>query len=758
MVLAWRESVPRGAARISFFLLWIAFAVLLLRPHQDAFIGVDTSCYRHMTHALSGGRPLHAVDEVLLEAPEPIRRAFLLMPDMRWRNSRDRSFELMSVRTGETQPFFYPLLPLAASGFDALLPGRAADYLLPLLALGFVASFLLAGVARGGCWGLFAGAALLLGSPFPAWFFRGYFPEVLGAILIAGVLLQVLLRDRGDPLPPSSLLPLGLAVSLHPLLVILALPTYLFAAAASAYPRRRWVAGLAWLLAGTVPLWAMTEWICQPYGRLLDVEILWRNIQVSGEHRMVMLPALGLAVVGALFLLVPRGRLVNGWAWMRRSCSHPFVRLALCGSAALPLAASLRWGPAADVVRTGLRELLGGAQVPLLVLALVLSLWIAARGRAREWSLLTILMLLLPVFLYLKGVEQVGLWSQRRIAPWVVLALAGLLPGAALFHAPRHAPARRRIAAYGFAGLLLLAAGLHNIARWPAPYIVRFEAGADDWITRLRGHIGNRLAFFDYHSYSFPLAVDGRTRVLGLGERAHGLLGPVIDWLADRAAEEPVLIVTAFSNPGLEHGFRLEPLAVETAAVSRIRSRAALPAQSFSRTVRAELMTAQPLHDDDRPPALHKVFDGGPLALRGEWWHDLRRLRNPRGEPCTAQWSRRNSALVGPAPRPGEALRISVQGISGRRTPGESATLYLETEAGERSPTISFDDHWTDAVIEWSPSTTEAGRTAVYQVRTGELYNPARDRIRGFPSDLGVLLHRMDIELISAHTPPIIHE
>lgn len=745
------RTALRGRALAGFGVLCAVFAILLFRPHEDTFIGVDTSCYRHMTHALQAGRPLLGPDAVLLEAPRDIRRAFLLMPDMRWRNTRDRSFEIRSLDSTFSQPFFYVLLPLAASGFDALVPGSASDYFMPLVGWLFVVALLLAGAVFGSGWGIAGAAALLLGTPLPVWFFRGYFPEVLGAILIAGVALQWVLR-LGKTLPPSSLFPLGLAICLHPLLVVLALPVALLIWVAGESRRANMLAGACWVLAGTLPLWIMTRWICQPYGRISDWRVLLRNMYVSGEHRMVMIAAL--LVIAALFcwMLLPDHRRHKIRISALRWVALHRVRAIFITAMAMPCLLALYAPFSAAAVSRGAFELGQGAQWPLGLLAALLAMWIVWRGRPRKVLLLGILVFALPVFLYLKGVELVGLWSQRRLMPWVIMALVSLLPGLAAMRALAGGASRKSaLLRIAIALFFVLAAG-HNAFFWPAPYLVRYESGADEWIAHLRGQIGKNLAFFDYHSYSFPLAVDGRTRVFGLGEQAQPLLGPVIQWLRERASEETVLVATAYANPGIEDGLRLVPLGEESSTVSRIRSRAALPAEAFTRSVRVEFMRAEPISATDLL-AVHKVFDGGPLALRGPWQRNTQRIQSPTGEIVEGQWARAKAGIVGPAPALGERLRIKVQGVCGRVDTNSVATFSLEAPGGERSPPLQLSNEWTEAAIEWAPAIDATNRTAVYHFHFDELYDPSREGLRGYPNDLGALLHRMDIELVSTHTP-----
>jgi hypothetical protein len=178
-------------------LLLICFSFLILRPHQDTFQGLDASAFRLMAKALDDGRQLKGVDETLKEVPVDVRKWLLLVPDDQGRLTRDRSFEIESLNSCRTKPWFYPFLPLCMVGFDTMLPGQALDYFVPFLALIFCAVCLFVGTLRGGVAGAFMSLALLLGSPLPAWLFRGCHLEVVSGILIALAVLSWVGREIG---------------------------------------------------------------------------------------------------------------------------------------------------------------------------------------------------------------------------------------------------------------------------------------------------------------------------------------------------------------------------------------------------------------------------------------------------------------------------------------------------------------------------------------------------------------------------------
>ena len=177
----------------------IGVAVLLLRPHGDTFTALDHSGYRLMAYAFAEGRGANDVDRTLLELPEEARQDCTLLPRTQERNTRDRSFLLRSDRTGETEPFFYPILPMGASALQKLWPWGGMDLFVPLIGLAFAWSLLAAGFRAGGIAGLCLAVALFLGSPLPAMLLRGFYAEVCGAALMALAALHWMTLPKEKP-------------------------------------------------------------------------------------------------------------------------------------------------------------------------------------------------------------------------------------------------------------------------------------------------------------------------------------------------------------------------------------------------------------------------------------------------------------------------------------------------------------------------------------------------------------------------------
>ena len=77
-----------------------------------------------------------------------------------------------------------------------------------------------------------AGASLVMGTAWPAWFLRGFYPEGVGAILVSAVVAASAIRPPRGRLMLMVGFALGLSIGYHPTLAFLALPIGLGLAAA----------------------------------------------------------------------------------------------------------------------------------------------------------------------------------------------------------------------------------------------------------------------------------------------------------------------------------------------------------------------------------------------------------------------------------------------------------------------------------------------------------------------------------------------
>lgn len=752
-VRAAAERMPRTglAARLALALAIALSAAALFRPHQYTFAGLDTTAYRMMAHAFANGRGMSDVDRLLLEVPPDLRPWTLFAPGSGGKYTRDITFQITSLEDGSCRPFFYPLLPLTAAGFDALVPGRAADYLMPLVGFGLFLLFFLRAFSWAGGFGVLMAAALLFGSPLPVWLFRGYIPECVSTALIAGVLLAWLSGGR-RPLPWLSAFGLGLAASYHPLMVLPAGGVLLLLALSQGSPRRA-AADVALFALGVVPLLAMTRWTAQPYGDL-SWAALAHNFHASPSHRIALTAASALALATPFLLLIRRLWLPRAAGVLAKPWPAALIWLAAW---AVPTAAVIALWSEGRFVYSALRhDFVGGLQLPLLALLVATAgAALLSRGHLRAKALLALAAACLPVFLYLAGKEHVDMWSQRRLLTPLLMAGAALLaPAAALCEALAARRAGRMPVVAVPAALLLCAVAAHNVIRWPAPYRVRFEGGADPLVQRLSERMGQSLVVFDYHPYSIPFAACGEVRALSIhgdlvfrkSSNQRRAFRRLIAWMRGRALREEVLVASAYANPGLEEGLRLEEIAHEAVKLPYVIERSVLPAERHRRTLEIRLLRAVPLAPGDSPPSLHKTMDGGPLALGGPWGPGEIRLTMADGAKRPARWSRQGSGVVGPVPPPGGTAVVTL--VAGSSQDGDQRMRLAPPwdPAGETAVVFSVPPKGTTITLALPRGQAVCDEpTGTYTFTSPEPYDPARDGIEGFDPDLGILIHSVSI-------------
>jgi hypothetical protein len=674
------------------------------------------------------------------------------------RDTRDRAFE---VRDAEghprTNPWFYPALPLLALGLGTVSGGLGMDFAVPLLGVLVCASLMAWAARRYGSWGASAGFVLWFGSPLLIWTLRGYFAEMaaLSLILIGTLSSRVPGRRFGGSAASAWLM--GLATAYHPLALAVAAPLLFLWLCGEEGGRRARIATAASFALGLLPLVLLTRYVCQPYGDFLRPAVWWERIRIDSAVRLATVfgAAGGLAVGAVTFLAEPLHRRLRetGGAVLR---SRAGILLGIA-AALIPLVLTLAGPWRHPFVQRGFHEFCLAVQGPLAgVLAAAVGIEPFRRGRAGERAFLLVVLLLTPLFFFLKGFDRMGMWSQRRLAPVLMLLGAALVPtlgaiGRALQAGAGRPPAWRRAAPLAWA-IVLTAALLANPIRWPAPWHLRSERGVDRWIEETRSVIGGQFAVFDYEPFSSPFSVLPGERCYGVNDGAFEQWPKIIRWVSERAMAEPVWLVSAWSNPGLEEGVALRETRRVEADLPILRSRTALPAGAARRHITLHLLRWQPLAPGAVPPVLDKRFDGGPLALRGPWGR-VRPALHPDGTCSPAQWTRQGSGVVGPIPPAGGRVKIEVWASSGRQSAAQQLHIAPPWEApaaemefgGITEPRTLFISRPPDAANDGPP-------TGIYRCTSPAPYNPAMEGLRGYEADLGVLLHRMRISVASDST------
>lgn len=744
--MALRERLQRTSlmTRSLLALSILASVLLLLRPHEDTFTGLDTSCYRLMAHAFADGRQLHDTDRTLLELPLALRRSVLLEYQQWGRDTRDRSFQLTSLSTGAIQPYFYPFLPMAAAGLEALCGTHSGDYFVPLLGLLVFTIVLCTGAALGNKYGLLASVALLIGTPLPAYLFRGFYAEAAATSLAGLVLMGLTLSVKTPWFRRLAPLAIGLAVCFHPVAIVLALPALIMILLDPSLSRKGVLLTLAGFAVGLAPLWAMTVWGCQPYGDILDWRGLGHRLSSQPLQKLLALFVLTFLLVVATLIAGSPGFKLRLTQAVRRIIGHPLLFLVLLIAAAAPLAIPISLWPGKALVSSGLHEYWDGVRWgygALLLTGVLATFWIKDQLRSRALLLLTVF--LSPFFFYLKGFEPMGLWSQRRLIPLVILLIIALIP--ALATASRICADRwGRFPATLLSGILLLA-GLLNVVQWPAPYLTRHERGASTWVASLSRELGQRLTFFDYYPYSVPFAASGKTRVIGLSEYGYDALPALSEWLAQRAGQEEVLWVSASSNPGLEAGVVLQSQGHQIAGFKRIVSKTALPAECRDYVVELDILKGTPV-THSTGLAVRKILDDGPLALRGPWGRKGKIQKN--GHPVPARWSRNRSGVVGPIPGPGRSVRITLEAAASRDDGVSGQILTITPPWPGLALALSISNEFTTAsgFLTRPADAPALPPTGTYTLSTKTPYNPGIIGIRGYSGDLGARIHLIAIE------------
>ena len=742
LLAGWRRLNPSASIRFALCTGFLLAGWLLLRPHEDTFTGLDTSCYRLMASAFSSGRGFHDTDRTLLEIPREHRRGVLLEFAHWGRDTRDRSFEIPSLATGQTRPYFYPSLPLAATGLETVT-GISGDYFVPLLGLLLAVAALYVGAVAGGAYGVAAAGALLIGTPLPAYLLRGYYAEAAGAALVSLVLLAWTPSVRRPTVRVPGPFILGLAVCFHPVMIALSLPAFIMIVLDPGLSRRGSLFSLAGFLAGLLPLPIMTLWVCQPYGDITHLHTLLFNLKTNPVHHLLALvmcvfaPALGLLLLGSERL---KHNLHSGLTSLLAD-RRTYGALLLLACLPLCVPASL-WSGKLLVTR-GAVEFLDGVRWSYgVVLAAGIAATFSRGAPLLSRALLLLALLLSPLFFYLKGFEQMGLWSQRRLIPLILLLAVALIPALA---ASLRKLADRRIILAGLLLALVAAAALVNPLRWPAPYLVRHEQGARQWVATLSAKLGPRLTFFDYHPFSVPFSLTRQARVAGLSEYGYPALPGLMSWLSGRASQEPVIIATAYMNPGMEDGLVLSALSHESLLTRTVRTKTSLPAEMAERSFSIDLLEAIPITHQPRLE-VHKILDDGPLALRGPWGRQSR--IESGGKLLAARWSREGSGLIGPLPPPGGSITVTVAAAASRDDHVAGQVLVLQPPWEGGGLRLAFSNALTlvsGVLTRPANASGNPARTGVYHLHAESPYDPAKAGIRGYEHDLGARIHSITI-------------
>jgi hypothetical protein len=734
---------------LCFTVCLIIGALLLFRPHQESFFGLDSSSIRWMTRAMVEGRSQTGIDTTLAQVPEHIRTHFLYIPGYD-RLTRDRSFQLDSLETCTYRPFFYPFLSYAAIAFDFILPWPAADYFLPTLALFFL---ILSGwfmFQRAGLAGFFTAAGFILGLPLFVWFARGYYPDLAAIMLIAVAALHWLDTDT----PPRYLLPasfmLGLAVCFHPLAALWSMALFMLMISDSRLPTSRVLAAFLCFALGWAPLVVMTKYVAQPYGDIFNPYWLYGVFRHSTLYFLILVGML-CGLLGSAVLLSRRGRAMAHTLLYGYGTAGHVLRLFLALAPTALLLLNHTTKPATLEGLTDLWSLLTSPWGAVALTTIVVS--ILPQVRPRSKALLVMTVLLAFFYLYLKGIEPFGLWSQRRLLPILIPFLAAalsiwrdILSALQKEHFPKAHLAKIIPAAMILTMLIMF------VNHQPF-YTLRSEFGSDDVLKEITAVVGDTLTIFDYHQYGSPLTSLAKNNFLAVSNRISlDDRATVIRWAAETAKERPVIWITAYANPGLEENVAFEQIQRMDRNLPRLHSKRIFPEQVLEHAVSMSFLQVRPLSRLQSIPPLDKVMDHGALALRGSWGRADIKLTAPDGSRLPARWTRQGSAVIGPVPPPGEKVTI-VLTAAATRMDDKNHQIMTITPPWD-GPALNLriaNAHDVVQGVLHRPQDADfpGGSTGEYTLTAMHPYNPEIAGIHGFARDLGVLLHRVRMEVIN---------
>lgn len=727
----WKAT--RHSVRFGLFAVWLIGACFLLfRTHNDAFTGLDNMAYRNLSRSFVNGRGFHDRDAVLATVPESLREDFLYHRGLVGRPTRDRIFSLSDWRGTDTKPFFIPTLSLAAGG---QAPAISPDHFVPLIGAFWLAFALIAAFCAGGGWSILSVSALVLATAWPAWFLRGYYAEAVGAALVAAAVATAAIRPLRGAMAGAAGVLLGMAVSYHPTLIALAIPVGL-ALMLEHREGKTFIATALGMMVGVFPFWAITRWVCQPYGDWTRWSHLSDTLMKAPEHRAMALVLAALVALSAIGLWL--GFLPPFRRFVRRADARlaPMGWLLLCALPLFPILAMPNLGR--GTLHTGAVATWSGIGWPsaaLLFLAATTLLF--PRRPLRERFLFASVLGVMPLFLFIKGIETpVGLWSQRRFLPIILVAIPLLATPFA--EALATFTTRHRLRA-ALVVIALLFAGLWNIFHWPAAYFTVNEGGSVAWTSAIEREIGkDRLVVFDYYPHSIPYTTELTSQILGLGEPSRNHWPEVAGWLATKAASQEVWVVSSWSPTALEDGLRLDPIFDATGTFTVVRTASFFPAQPATHTMVNFFARAVPLKPGDAA-SQHKTMDGSPIGLRGPWG----KIRND------ATWSREGSGIIGPIPAKGASVEatIDAQWDSPAADWPEQTLLVSPPWGGEPLRLTAVEQMRTLTGRLHRPAhDLDRPATGVYSFNVTRPYDPQAFGIRGYSSDLGVVIQRIGLE------------
>ena len=747
LFILFNAKTPDKRIRLHSQILVVGFSAtmlvaLYLFAHQDTFTGLDAACYRQLAETFSNDtRGLHEVDTVFQSIPEELQKSFLYRPN--GRITRDRIFELKGA-SGATEPFFLPMLSLGA----AILPD--IDLFVPICGALWFACLLTFGLCKCGRKGLLLAACCFFVTFWQMWFLRGFHTDAVGAILVGVALLAALTPQLMEGRLNSFVVGfiLGCSVGYHFTMVVPAGIVAVYLLLTKGWTFRHLLLLILGGALGLIPMLYQLIFICAPYGNVLSISSFVNLFANVREIRFLSMALLFAIIVFIGFAAIILNHKVQFWV-------HDFIdKHATKINPLLIVIAMLIWIAYAFVagsITNGFLTIQSGLLyvLPLIIFAAILLSTSKEEESVSHSALALMLTLMAALFVYIKGVEiHVGLWSQRRFFPVVVMFMPLLILALCSFKAT----GRERFLPIG-----LFLISFVPIVRWPSAYFGVFDASSneargelslvsvvDDFIDKYNDN-GKAIFLFDYFPHSVPFQHKLNRCVLGVGEHAQWDYPKLVKWALEtsKTNKSNAFFFSSYGVPKLEDGVALEPCGLVSDRFKKYTTKGVFPVARNEAKELIEIVGFELTHPTRSSIQVIDFDFLYPFGLRQPWGKTTRH----------GTWSRQGSGIVGPIPEKGGKVLLTISAMWFAPVPDGSwqeQNLIIESPFGEKKVIkISADEKFGVYSCEMERQADDDfgdSLTGVYRFYVDKPYNPLEYRIKGFDNDLGVIFKRVSIK------------
>lgn len=721
------------------------FVTLYLFAHQDEFTGLDVACYRQLATTFSeDARGLHDVDTVYQSIPNELQKSFLFRP--KGRLTRDLIFEL-NLDTCSTDPFFLPMLSLGAT----ILPD--IDLFVPICGALWFGILLAFGLYKGSVRGLFVSVGCFFATFWPMWFLRGFHTDAVGAILVATALLAALVPEmRARKLDVFLIgLLLGCSVGYHFTMVVPAGIVAVYLLITKGWTFRRLLLLILGGAVGLIPMLYQLVYICTPYGNILSISSLSNMLANVKEIRFLFL-----ALLCAIIVFVGFAAIILNQRLQQKI--HAFLDKNVAKiNPILIVASALVWlvyAFFASPITEGFSTIQSGLlyALPLIILGAMILALSKEEETVINSALVLMLSLMAALFVYIKGVEiHVGLWSQRRFFPVVVMFLPLLIVALCSFKA------KGKIKCLP---IVLFMISFVPIIRWPVAYFGVYDASSneakgepslatvlDEYIDKNNDE-GKTIYIFDYFPHSVPFQHDLNRCVLGVGEHAQWNYPEIVQWAFEttKTNQAKAFFISSYGTPMLEESVAMQPIRQITDELEKYTTKGVFPVvyhESKAEIKSTICLMGEPTRDSIQCVSFMNTLY--PFGLRQPWGRTTK----------YGTWSRQGSGIVGPIPENGGKVLISISAMWAPPVSDGSwqdQNLIIESPFGVKSMLqISATNEF--GIYSCEIERTEEDDfgdsvTGVYRFYVEKPYDPSLYGTKGFDSDLGVIFKNVSIQCI----------